>query len=506
MPFEFQPYRSDLTGTIAELMMAGPRAHAAAAREAGAARQRAAEDSARITSQLVGSLGDIASRTGNQILQYQQDAPRREMEQLQLNAARTDAASGDARAKQDAWLRQAFSSETPPSPEQLVAGIGPERALPLINGLKALHSDPAKDYDSTQKVVRDVLAGMDALPEDLRQQAYPGVRQGLIAKRVITEADAPEQYDAAWFARVRNYGREPEKVGTREVKIRQPDGSETTQIVEDKPGQSFTSAAAPQKRSYQAKEVQVNGRQMMANFDTESGKFFDPASGQELAGVKPIPPQGPAGGEPLEAVVGPDGKSVLVPRSQARGMTPATNREKPTEDERKSAGFYKQMRDAITTLDALEDQLSEKELYQIQSLPQEGLVGLMNRGELSDGAKRYVRAFEQFTEARLRPVSGAAISDSEFARDRRTYAKQFKETADLNADRRRAREIALESLRQRAGVLTPTLSGETQDTRDTPKETGAAPGQFSVKAPDGNTYSFPSKGALEAFKARAGIK
>ena len=165
--------------------------------------------------------------------------------------------------------------------------------------------------------------------------------------------------------------------------------------------------------------------------------------------------QAPRAPEPLEAIIGDDGKSVLVPRSQAIGKTPATNRERTTEDERKSVGFFSQMRDAIATIDLLEDQLTDKEIFQIQSLPQEGLIGLANRGELSEPAKRYLRAFEQFTESRLRPVSGAAISDAEYARDRRTYAKQFKETPALNADRKRAREIQLQTLRSRAGVAMP---------------------------------------------------
>ena len=159
-------------------------------------------------------------------------------------------------------------------------------------------------------------------------------------------------------------------------------------------------------------------------------------------------------GEPLEAII-QDGKAVLVPRSEARGKTPATNRERPTEDERKAVGFYSQMRDAMATVDEVEEQITPQELYQIQSLPQEGLIGLMNRGKLSEAAKRYVRAFEQFTEARLRSVSGAAIADSEYARDRRTYAKQYGETPTLNSDRRRAREVQLDSLRRRSGVAMP---------------------------------------------------
>lgn len=147
----------------------------------------------------------------------------------------------------------------------------------------------------------------------------------------------------------------------------------------------------------------------------------------------------------------------LVPKKPgevSRKMRPTT------EGERKAAGFYRQMENSIKTIDELEDKLTDAELYQIQSLPQEDLLGMANRGKLSENAKRYLRAFEQFTESRLRPVSGAAINDSEYARDRRTYARQFSETPQLAADRRSARQTALDSLGDMAGAgLKPKPSG-----------------------------------------------
>ena len=165
--------------------------------------------------------------------------------------------------------------------------------------------------------------------------------------------------------------------------------------------------------------------------------------------------QGRLGGEPLESVIGEDGEPVLVPRSQARGRRPGATREQPTEDERKSVGFHRQMEQAIAIMDVTEDQLTETELYQIQTLPQEELLGAMNRGNMSEAAKRYLRAFEQFTEARMRPISGAAINDSEYARDRRTYARQYSETEALRGDRISARQGALETLQMRAGRAFP---------------------------------------------------
>lgn len=164
-------------------------------------------------------------------------------------------------------------------------------------------------------------------------------------------------------------------------------------------------------------------------------------------------PAGGGGGRPV-AVLGPDGKTpILVPPGESYGRTPApsTTARETTEDERKTAGFYTQMESAIKTMEEVEHKLTERELYQIQTLPQEGLIGMANRGQLSENAKRYLRAFEQFTEARLRPVSGAAIADSEFARDRRTYARQFSETPQLSKDRKEARRQALGTLKTRAG-------------------------------------------------------
>lgn len=206
-------------------------------------------------------------------------------------------------------------------------------------------------------------------------------------------------------------------------------------------------------KSLQRETAIVNGRPQFVNFNPEDGTYQD-LQGNPVTPT-PVPPREPVSGEPLEAVIGADGNPILLPRSQARGMRPATTREQPTEDERKSAGFYRQMQEAMATLDEVENDLSEKDLYQIQSLPQEELMGLANRGQMSEAAKRYLRAFEQFTEARMRPVSGAAISDSEFARDRRTYAKQFAETPAVAKDRKAARTSALEALKSRASRALP---------------------------------------------------
>lgn len=181
----------------------------------------------------------------------------------------------------------------------------------------------------------------------------------------------------------------------------------------------------------------------------------DKMAAQALATLQRIR-QTPTQKNPIP-VMGPDGRTTYVLPENAVGQLVPTTRELPTEDERKAAGFFKQMGEAITIIDELENQLTEKDLYQM-TLPQEEILGLINRGEMSEAAKRYLRAFEQFTEARMRPVSGAAISDSEFARDRRTYARQFRETPKLAEDRKKARLSALDTLRARAMRALPKAS------------------------------------------------
>lgn len=192
----------------------------------------------------------------------------------------------------------------------------------------------------------------------------------------------------------------------------------------------------------------VGGRRTLLRPGSD-GAMYD-LRGQKVQDASPEPKEA-TGPQPTWQWVVRNGKEVYTNQVQD-GDRPQNARVKATEDERKSAGFYSQMTQAIEIMDALEPSLTQDELYRIQTLPQEKLIGLINRGSLSENAKRYLRAFEQFTESRLRAVSGAAIADSEYERDRRTYAKQYGETAGIAADRKQARQGAHQALRTRAGV------------------------------------------------------
>lgn len=114
---------------------------------------------------------------------------------------------------------------------------------------------------------------------------------------------------------------------TREIKTVGPDGSETIQVIEDRPGQTFTSTPRPPMReivvkgpngrpvkklvpeselmqgieqyeapragaapSFQARDVLNDaGQPVMANFDARTGQYTDPSTGQPIKNPRPVP-------------------------------------------------------------------------------------------------------------------------------------------------------------------------------------------------------------------------
>jgi hypothetical protein len=219
----------------------------------------------------------------------------------------------------------------------------------------------------------------------------------------------------------------------------------------------------------------LNGQKVMLQHGSD-GKMYDPAGKavaaeglQEYVAPKDGPQQG-------WQWVKRNGQEVYTSRVQTGDEKLSSDGPlKTTEQERRFANLYVQAQDALGVVNETEGALTEKEMYQIFTLPQEELIGMVNRNELSENAKRYLRAFEQFTEARLRSVSGAAVTDAEYARDRRTYAKQYGETAKVNEDRVRGRKTVLDGLRIGAGRALDA-GGERQEAVTTgPKEGATRP-------------------------------
>lgn len=117
----------------------------------------------------------------------------------------------------------------------------------------------------------------------------------------------------------------------------------------------------------------------------------------------------------------------------------------PTAGEQTGFLFFQRMKDAADVINAypsitLDESLLKQALlnqnYAVLQTPEQQVVA---------------QAMRQFTEARLRKDSGAAIPESEFANDRRTYFPQVGEESLVLERKAKARENALNALRQVSG-------------------------------------------------------
>ena len=431
-----------------------------------------------ISAQLWSGLGQNIAGGINQYAQERQQAPIRAQE---AEAARLKLDRERNLAKQDERLMQLFSGDTPPEPNAIIGIVGPERGLRIAQGLTAFHelqSGPVKDARET---AGRLARATKALSPQMQTQFWPAIRAAAIKGGLGDAQTIPEQPDPEFLTAIDTWasGEAPKAPPSEELV--QVDVNGTPTFMPRSQAAGKPAYHAPQAPEPLHPVAGADGRVTYAPRSQAVGQ--------------PVPqPREPQGAQPPWQWVNRDGKSVYTNRVIA-GDTPTSATVKTTEDERKTAGFYGQMSDAIQVLDELEPLLTQKELYQIQTLPQEGLVGMANRGDLREPAKRYLRAFEQFTEARLRPVSGAVIADSEYARDRRTYAKQYAETPQLASDRKAARERARSSLRLRAGVAiddgTAAAAGAGQPTGTTVR----------MRAPNGQEKDVPVN-EVEAYRAK----
>lgn len=117
----------------------------------------------------------------------------------------------------------------------------------------------------------------------------------------------------------------------------------------------------------------------------------------------------------------------------------------PTEAERRAFTFYERAKDAENTISDLEEKIAGYGF-----LDQSRLQYLPNILQSSDN-QLYRQAQRQFTEARLRKESGAAIADSEYEKDAQTYFAQPGDSKEVLARKKAARTLVVNLLKQEAG-------------------------------------------------------
>lgn len=122
----------------------------------------------------------------------------------------------------------------------------------------------------------------------------------------------------------------------------------------------------------------------------------------------------------------------------------------PTGEQQKTLGFFNRMKDAIDTIEKVEDKLTDEDLLLINNMPT-WTPELLRNVRLSDSGRQYLQAIRTYTEARLRKESGAAIPTSEYETDRQAIGRAVKDDPATAANKKRTRRITAEGLAFGAG-------------------------------------------------------
>jgi len=159
-----------------------------------------------------------------------------------------------------------------------------------------------------------------------------------------------------------------------------------------------------------------------------------------------------------------EAKSLGVPYGTTRGQaygTTAPSTVKETQSEKNNLGFYLRGKDAVDTISTLEEKIRGKDLAA------QARLEFAPNWVQSEENQVYRQLQRQFTEARLRKESGAAIPPAEYDSDAKTYFAQPGDTVEVLKRKEAARAVVLESLRLGAGNAFKNYQGggSTDETR-----------------------------------------
>lgn len=140
------------------------------------------------------------------------------------------------------------------TPQDFARVAGPKLGLETYAAVQAFNKTRAGvSREEAAKLLPIQLKVFKKLTPEARAQLYPSLRENSIKTGLFGEQDVPVSYTADLDPQIDAIASaydEPAK--TREVKVRTPEGGEQVQIVEDKPGQTFSSAPDPALARQQA--------------------------------------------------------------------------------------------------------------------------------------------------------------------------------------------------------------------------------------------------------------
>lgn len=368
--------------------------------------------------------GGAARELGGIIGQYAAEKKAKQ-EQERRNAAIWDAINAPESADPKVLYKSLFQI------------AGPEVAQEYTEGVVNLQQLSDKAEAANLERAQKVAGWMANAPPDLFAKGWPVARERLAPIASQLGAELPEQPTPElqqWLGQVA--------------------GQKTGELLKLAPGEIAVDASGKQvaagtPKPVAAPEPRVVGRSLVG----PDGKviYRDPESS---AADKP---------KMYEVdVPGPNGTVIkkLVSEAELRGgvtTAPKTTGQKPVLGaERTALAFYNRAKDATDDITTLEDRIASRSAVS-QEWNTSGVVP--NRFKSQD-QQLYEQNQRTFTEARLRKESGAAIPESEYENDRRTYWAVPGDSKKTVEQKRQRRKTVLEGLAYSAGRAYEEFYGE----------------------------------------------
>lgn len=219
-------------------------------------------------------------------------------------------------------------------------------------------------------------------------------------------------------------------------------------------------------------------QQFISGTKTQAPGVFNPVTG-EFRATGPIPSGTGAAAAPVIRI-NEFGQTI-------QGTTPP---KAPSQGESQNFTFFTRMEDATGVFDQIQ--------AEVDKLGLKGQVQLKFPAILQPEVLQvYSQAQRQFTEARLRKDSGAAIPPSEFRNDALTYFPQPGDGQETLVRKQAAREVTLSALRSSSGNAywdffgeNPIEVGQRELQQGVEEETAAVTGEFT--GPSGRKFNLPN--------------
>jgi hypothetical protein len=508
--------------------------------EADAIRQQGA-----ISANMGASIGGIVGQAAGQIAEH--TSP--EAKAKRADAART--------ARTSEQIREALKLTRDPETGKLdmQAAAREVTAIDPVEGLKwwtmadaETKAQVAADMKKVEGIARSAMFLLSA-PEPERPRLYAQMRAEFAQKHGIAPDALPAQYDENFIRKtlyetlpfaeaIEQMGKAAKDVadGKFRVFVKGPNGEKVEKLVTPEDLMNGIEVwTEPKPVSLQSKEMLVNGKLAAVNYNPSTGQYTD-AAGQPV-NAQPVPPSTPAepttrftprpviddSGNAVEANYDPrTGKYYAPDGTIIKNPKPASSREQGRPVTSGDAGRITDFDTSLDDLKVLRETLTSTAAAtgtaaKVGALLPNPVTELTGWGE--DAKKR------QGVIDRVKQVIGKALEGGVLRKeDESKYEKILPTLADTQQvamaklnDLERAiklrRERMLESLSD-AGFDTSRFSARPNALTGRPDVNVAggpppiddAGRTFSVRAPDGKTYTFKSQQDLDAFKKAAGIK